>query len=92
MRWQACKKNWNITIIKDGPCDSSCHGEELGNYNLKQKYYKQAYLIGSGGYSADGSFTASNKGHCIQDYFRCAITSRNMTSIQTVNKNCCIER
>jgi len=71
LQWKACKRNWNIVKLKDGPCDSMCPGIELG------------------GFSATGSFRATNKGSCIQDYFRCFKTSLfgGMEKIE-VNKCC----
>ena len=30
VEWTACKRNWNITVLSEGRCESQCPSVELG--------------------------------------------------------------
>ena len=57
---------------------------------LNTKWRLSSPLLGM--FSATGSFRATNKGSCIQDYFRCRKLSRQQGLEGLVAKECCLDR
>ena len=52
----------------------------------------QCQDVDLGMFSATGTFRATNKGSCIQDYFRCRKLSNQKGLEGQVAKECCLER
>ena len=94
LEWIACKRNWNINIVSQGPCEEKCSGLKLGNYlNTDNNIFSLKVFSYSGGFSARGHFRASNKGSCIHDYFRCFKTALVTQMLDKTQANkCCKER
>ena len=91
LEWEACKRNWRIVQVSEGPCVSQCQEVELGK--LDSGELDQLFtIVLLGMFSATGTFRASNKGSCIQDYFRCRKLSNQGGLEGELAKNCCLER
>ena len=91
LEWEACKRNWNIVQVSEGPCVSQCPDVDLGR--LRSKYFSLENVHTSlGMFSATGTFRATNKGSCIQEYFRCRKLSNQQGLEGQVAKDCCLER
>ena len=94
LEWEACKRNWRIVEVSEGQCVSHCPGVDLGMFGVAQHfhYWRINPTLSLGMFSATGTFRASNKGSCIQDYFRCRKLSKQQGLEGQAAKECCLER
>ena len=44
LEWEACKRNWNIVLVSEGPCISQCPGVDLGKLSLNTFTGETPYL------------------------------------------------